>query len=94
MSLSWDFSAHRFASLGGADQRQPEQRRNRNGFARAFRGLADQLSVNELHRGRYRSLVQLTGLLRSYEVGARRRGCCTYLLYCCPALLNLGIKAM
>ena len=37
------------------------------------------------------SLVQLTGLLRSHEVGARRRGCCTHLLYRCPALFNFGI---
>jgi hypothetical protein len=28
MPLSWDFSAHKLASFGGVDQRQPEQRRN------------------------------------------------------------------
>lgn len=38
-------------------------------------------------------VVQLTGLLRSHEVGAGRIGCCTYLLYCPSALLNFGIKA-
>ena len=26
-------------------------------------------------------VMQLTGLLQSYLVGAGRRGCCTYLLY-------------
>ena len=51
----------------------------------------DGLGVNESHRGRYRSLVQLTGLHWSYEVGARRRGCCTYPLYRRPALFNFGI---
>jgi hypothetical protein len=56
-----------------------------------LRGPDDHLGVNESHRGRYRSLVQLTGLLWSYEVGARRRGCCTYPLYRRPALLNFGI---
>ena len=54
---------------------------------------SDLLGVNELHGGRCWSLVQLTGLLRSYEVGTGRRGCCTYLLYCRPALLNFGIRA-
>ncbi len=29
MPLSWDLTARWFASFGGADQRQPEQRRNR-----------------------------------------------------------------
>ena len=47
---------------------------------------SDHLGVNELHGGQYWSLVQLTGLSRSYEVGAGRRGCCTYLLYCCRVL--------
>ena len=42
---------------------------------------ADHLGVNESHGSQYWSLVQLTGLLRSYEVGAGRRGCCTCLLY-------------
>jgi hypothetical protein len=37
--------------------------------------------VNELQGSQYWSLVQFTGLLRSYEVGAGRRGCCTSLLY-------------
>ena len=45
------------------------------------RGPDDLLGVNEWHGGRYWSLVQLTGLLRSYQIGAGRRGCCTYLLY-------------
>jgi hypothetical protein len=53
----------------------------------------DLLSVNELHRSRYWSLVQVAGLCRSYEVSAGRRGCCTYLLYCSSALLNFDIKA-
>lgn len=42
---------------------------------------SDHLGVNEWHAGLCRSLVQLTGLLRSHEVGAGRIGCCTYLLY-------------
>ena len=37
-----------------------------------------------MHGSQYWSLVQFTGLSRSYEVGAGRRGCCTYLLYCIP----------
>jgi hypothetical protein len=37
--------------------------------------------------------MQLTALLRSYEVSAGRRGCCNYVLYCRPALLNCGAKA-
>jgi hypothetical protein len=53
----------------------------------------DLLGVNELHGGRYSSLVQLTGLFRSYEVGAGRGGCCIYLLYCRPAVLKFGIEA-
>ena len=57
------------------------------------RSSSDHLGVNEWHAGLCRSLVQLTGLLRSYEVGAGRIGCCTYLLYCPSALLNFGIKA-
>jgi hypothetical protein len=47
--------------------------------------VAERLGVNELHGSQYRSLVQLMGLLLSYEVGARRRGCCTYLLYHTPS---------
>jgi hypothetical protein len=54
---------------------------------------SDLLGVNEWHGSQYRSLTQLTGLLRSYEVGAGRRGCCTYLLYCHLAVLKVGIKA-
>ena len=50
---------------------------------------ADLLGVNELHGGRYRSLLQLAGLLVSYVVGAGRRGCCTQLLYCLPGSLRL-----
>ena len=61
--------------------------------ARRRRWAGDHLGVNELHTGRSGSLVQLTGLLQSYEVGAGRRGCCTNLLYCRPALLNFGIRA-
>ena len=49
---------------------------------------ADLLGVNELHGGRYWSLAQLTVLLWSHEVGAERRGCCTFLLYRCVALDN------
>jgi hypothetical protein len=41
----------------------------------------DHLGVNEWHWGRCWSLVQLRRLLRSYEVGTSRRGCCTHLLY-------------
>jgi PIN like domain len=37
--------------------------------------------VNELHAGRYQSLVQLARLGWSDEVGVGRQGCCTYLLY-------------
>ncbi len=48
--------------------------------------VSDHLGVNEWHGGRYWSLVQLTGLSWSYEVGAGRRGCCTYPLYCCRRL--------
>jgi len=46
-----------------------------------FCGLVDQLGVNEWHRGRFRSLVQVIGLYQSYQVGAGLQGCCTYLLY-------------
>lgn len=42
---------------------------------------ADHLGVNEWHGGRYRSLVQLVSLCRSYEVNAGRQGCCSSLLY-------------
>jgi hypothetical protein len=45
----------------------------------------DLLGVNELYGSQYWSLAQLTSLLRSYEVGAGRRGCCT-LLYRRPVL--------
>jgi hypothetical protein len=45
---------------------------------------SDLLGVNEWQESLYRSLVQFRGLLRSYEVGAGWRGCCTYLLYRCP----------
>jgi len=48
---------------------------------RTGRMASDLLGVNELHGSQYWSLAQLTDLLRSYEVGAGRRGCCTYLLY-------------
>jgi hypothetical protein len=41
----------------------------------------DLLGVNELHEGRSRSLMQVTGLSWSYEVNPGRQGCCTYLLY-------------
>jgi hypothetical protein len=58
MSLSWDFTAQRFALFGGADQHPPEQRRNRNGVARVFRGLADHLGVNKRHGSQYWSLMQ------------------------------------
>jgi hypothetical protein len=44
----------------------------------------DLLGVNEWHGSQYWSLVQLMGLVRSYEVSAGRRGCCTYLLYLYP----------
>ncbi len=50
------------------------------------------LGVNELRGSQYWPLVQLTGLLRLCEVGAGRRGCCTYLLYRSSALLNNDIK--
>jgi hypothetical protein len=53
----------------------------------------DLLGVNEWHERQYWSLMQLTALLRSYEVSAGRRGCCNYVLYCRPALLNCGAKA-
>ena len=42
---------------------------------------SDLLGVNELRSGRCWSLVQVVSLRRSHEVGAGRRGCCTYLLY-------------
>ena len=42
--------------------------------------VSDHLGVNEWQGSQYWWLMQLTGLLRSYEVGAGRRGCCTYLL--------------
>jgi hypothetical protein len=54
--------------------------------------IGDHLGVNELHGSRYWSLVQLTGLLRSYEVSAGQSGCCTHLLYHSLALLNFGIS--
>jgi hypothetical protein len=38
-------------------------------------------------------LAQVADLCRSYEVGAGRRGCCTYLLYRSSALLKFDIKA-
>lgn len=56
--------------------------------ARCLWPQADRLGVNELRGSPYWSLVQLTDLLRSYDVGAGRRGCCTYLLYCRSAVLQ------
>jgi hypothetical protein len=46
MLLSWDFTARQFALSDGADQRQPEQRRNRGDGIQACaecrgRGLGD-----------------------------------------------------
>jgi hypothetical protein len=57
-----------------------------------MRRTGDLLGVNELRGSQYWPLVQLTGLLRSHEVGAGQRGCCTYLLYRSSALLNNDIK--
>ena len=54
--------------------------------------VSDHLGVNEWHAGRCRLLVQLTGLLRSHEIDAGRRGCCTYPLYRSSAHLSFDIK--
>jgi hypothetical protein len=41
----------------------------------------DHLLANEAQRGRSGSLMQVTDLVRSDEVDAVRRGCCTLLLH-------------
>ena len=55
MPLSWDFSACWFASFGGADQRQPEQRRNTrtlddSDFAAMWLILSDDLIMQLLNQ--------------------------------------------
>ena len=67
------------APLPGSHRRVADQLTH--GQVGLCRHLGDLLGVNELHGSQYWSLAQLTGLLRSYEVGARRTGCCPYLLY-------------
>src|SRR4051812_20520473 len=60
---------------------------------RSVRGSDDLLSVNELHEGRSRPLMQVKNLSWSYEVDAGRQGCCTYLLYRSSAVLQVVSNA-
>ena len=89
MLLAWrDSDDHRWSS-SVVFPVLTEQRRNSSAGMRLIATAAwcsspmigDHLGVNEWHGSQYWSLVQLTGLLRSHEVGAGRRGCCTDLLY-------------
>ena len=53
MPLNWAFTAHWFASFGGADRRLTEQGRNRGDGTPSSSTAWTTSSVNELYEGRF-----------------------------------------